>query len=204
MGVSPEPKQQPVPFRIDAARGSANNFEGFFDHHRDPIARTLALTFGDDELGYEATDEAMARAYQRWDKVSQYDNPEGWVFRVGLNWGRSWIRRKTTAARKAPILVDRSAADRSDQVPIDPDLQAALKRLGREHRLIVVLRFYRDLSIPQIADYLQIPDGTAKSRLNRALKALAEDLGHRDKPAQIPDRIDRPTPQARSIEGELT
>ena len=77
----------------------AIDFAGFFtDHHR-TIASALALTLRDDPLASDATAEAMARAYQRWDDVGRYANPAGWVYRVGLNGARS-RRRKLMREKK--------------------------------------------------------------------------------------------------------
>jgi RNA polymerase sigma-70 factor (ECF subfamily) len=66
-----------------------DSFEGFYKAEADRVYRALAVTLGDRDLAREATDEAMARAYARWSKVSAHDNPGGWVFRVGLNWATS-------------------------------------------------------------------------------------------------------------------
>ena len=70
-------------------------FDVFYRSARDSVARALVLTLGNQELGVEAADEAMTRAYQRWIQVHSYENPEGWVYRVGLNWARSiWRKRR--------------------------------------------------------------------------------------------------------------
>lgn len=99
-GASSEPgrtaRTGSAPFRVEPADG----FEVFDAEHRDAVARTLAFAFNDRELGFEAADEAMVRAYRDWAKVSTYGNPEGWVYRVGLNWGRSSLRRKMTATMR--------------------------------------------------------------------------------------------------------
>jgi len=83
---------------IDAV---AVRFEDFYATHRDELARALGLALRDSALGAEAADEAFARACQRWGQVSAYANPQGWVFRVGLNWARSWLRRVRRGTRAA-------------------------------------------------------------------------------------------------------
>lgn len=149
------------------------SFEGFYRDHRDRIARALALTLGDDALGFEATDEAMARAYERWSSVSGYENAEGWVYRTGLNWARSWLRRRKRAADKAPLVAATgSVPDRH----VDVDLADALATLSDDQRAVVVLRFYSDWSVEDTADALGIAPGTVKSRLSRALAALSDEL----------------------------
>lgn len=149
-------------------------FEDFYRDHRDVVARTLALTLNDAALGHEATDEAMARAYERWGTVRHYANPEGWVYRTGLNWARSWLRRRARG-RRNDFLV--AADPRTDAAPADTDLARALAELTDDHRAVVVLRFYRDWSVERTAEALDIAPGTVKSRLSRALSQLQVTIG---------------------------
>ena len=163
-----------VPFQVAEAAGES--FEVFFRAHREPVARTLALILNDEPLGYEAADEAMIRAYRRWSVVSEYDNPAGWAYRVGLNWARSWKRRLSVASRKAPLLANFDHEQSVEDLAADTDLARALSTLSEEHRAVVVFRYYRDLPVAEIAELLEVPVGTVKSRLNRALANLAEGL----------------------------
>lgn len=149
------------------------DFDHFYRSNRDSVGRALALTLGDDSLGFEAADEAMARAYERWTVVAGYQNAEGWVYRTGLNWARSWLRRRKRAADKAPLLAQ--PASGFDGV-IDVDLANALSKLHDDHRAVVVLRFYKDWSVEQTAEALDIAPGTVKSRLSRALAILNDEL----------------------------
>jgi len=143
-------------------------FEDFYRSRREQVFRGLTLTLRDRDLAADATDEAMARAYQRWRSVRNYNNPEGWVYRVGLNWARSRLRRTNREVRGFR-LVDRSA---EELAPADPTLAAALEDLPLQQRAVVVLRFYFDWSTEQVAKALGVPNGVVKSRLSRALERL--------------------------------
>lgn len=143
-------------------------FEDFYRARREQVFRGLALTLRDRDLAADATDEAMARAYQHWRSVSGYNNPEGWTYRVGLNWARSRMRRTKREVRG--FRIDDQAA--SEIVPADPSLAAALAQLPLQQRAVVVLRFYYDWSTEQVAKALGVPKGTVKSRLSRALERL--------------------------------
>lgn len=146
------------------------SFAEFYRLHHGKIARSLAMNFGDAELGREAADEAMTRAYTNWGTVSGHSNPAGWVYRVGLNWGRSWFRR---AGRRLPWL-DRSSSELPETS--DPALRAALLKLDHKHRAVVVCRYFLDWSTNQTAAALEIPTGTVKSRLHLALAELKTQL----------------------------
>lgn len=67
-------------------RGS-NGFEDFYQAERATLLRAVAFALGDLDLGAEATDEAMARAYERWGDVGSMANPSGWVYRVAVTSG---------------------------------------------------------------------------------------------------------------------
>ncbi|MEP6298692.1 MAG: RNA polymerase sigma factor, partial [Ilumatobacter sp.] len=103
------------------------------------------------------------------------DNPAGWVYRVGLNWGRSrWRKTHREISEHASDSVERPFAASE---PRDPRIASALHRLSVDHRVVVVARFYLDWSEQEIAAALDIRPGTVKSRLSRALRHLADDLG---------------------------
>ena len=153
------------------ADAAALPFEVFYRTHRAPVARALALTIGDDALAAEACDEAMVRAYERWSRISGYDNPAGWVYRVGLNWSRSWLRKRGRM-RLGPAPEGSVETDISD-----PALAAAVAHLSIKLRSVVVLRYYLDWTTQQTATALGIAEGTVKSRLSRGLDRLADELG---------------------------
>lgn len=151
----------------------AIRFEDFYAANRDELARALGLSLRDSALGAEAADEAFARACQRWGQVSAYANPQGWVFRVGLNWARSWLRRVRRERERQPLLAQPASAEDRGR---DLDLEQALATLNDAHRAVIVARFYLDWSVAETAEALGIAAGTVKSRLSRGLEQLREVL----------------------------
>ncbi len=161
----------------------AVRFEDFYATNRDELARALGLALRDEALGAEAADEAFARACQRWRQVSAYANPQGWIYRVGLNWARSWLRRVKRERDRRALLVQPHATE--DRIR-DVDLERALTSLSDAHRAVIVARFYLDWSVDVTAEALNISPGTVKSRLSRGLTHL------RDVLEVAPDEQDRP------------
>lgn len=152
---------------------STDTFVAFYRAKRDRVARALALTLGDGHLGAEAADEAMARAFQRWGRVGSFDDPAGWVYRVGVNWAMSVLRRRLRAPRP------HADPDPADVGPIgEPSVQAALAGLDVRQRSVIVCRFYLGLSEAETAHALGTRPGTVKSRLHRGLRHLQTTLAH--------------------------
>lgn len=155
--------------------GCETDFASFYRSHRGEIGRALAYTLGSVSLAEEAVDEAMMRAYQRWSEVSQYDNPGGWVYRAGVNWGKSWKRSAFRRSRREEKAASRTEPLRDvDGEPESPaeELFRALESLPLNQRSVVVLRHYCDWSVSATAEALGVSEGTIKSRSARGLAQL--------------------------------
>jgi RNA polymerase sigma-70 factor (ECF subfamily) len=185
---APPPAVSSQPFRPVAASGpdtpapaptaaattavGAIDFTDFYRATWPGVARALTLVLGDADLAVDATDEAMARAYPRWDKLSGYDNPAGWVYRVGLNWARSTHRR---LRRRLPFARGEAMAPAPDA---EPAIRDALVALPVKQRSVVVCRLLLDWSVEDTATALGIRPGTVQSRLHRAVHSLEQTLYH--------------------------
>ena len=169
-------------------RAEQRNFDTFYAAHRDQMARALSLSLRNPDLAAEAADEAFVRACQRWTEVSTYANPQGWVYRVGMNWARSWLRRARREREKRPLLAKSEFAE--DEI-VDVDLERALDNLTPTHRKVVVARFFMEWSVEETAEALGIRPGTVKSRLSRALSQLAGELGDSSKFVPTSDQEDK-------------
>lgn len=157
--------------RLSTADVIPEQFEDFYRTRRDQLVRALAITLRSDELGNEAADEAMTRAYSRWHTVREYGNPMGWLYRVGLNWALSH-RRKTR--REIPVRVPERGTE--DPAGLAPEIEVALAEIPVDQRAVLVLRFYLDWDIERVAEALRIPTGTVKSRQRRGLDAVERRL----------------------------
>lgn len=162
----------------DATISASASFEAFYRANRAGVGRALAITVRDPSLAAEAVDEAMARAYERWQHVEKLDNPVGWVYRVGLNWSRSLLRRAT---RPAPIWLTANPVV-LDDTGLDPAVDRALGELSVDQRAVVVCRLLIGYSEAQTAKALGIRPGTVKSRLSRATVRLQQRLAHLQHP----------------------
>jgi RNA polymerase sigma factor (sigma-70 family) len=155
------------------ADAPVRSFDGFYAAHRTAIGRAVALAVGDVDLAGDATDEAMARAYERWAMVSRLERPEGWVYRVAVNWSVSVLRRRRRSLHR---LYQPPSGD-DPQIP-DPAVHDALGALDVKHRSVVICRHLLGWTVAETADALGVQQGTVKSRLHRAHRLLQDRLGH--------------------------
>ena len=145
----------------------------------------------------DVVQEAFARALARPRGLDDVENPEAWLRTVAVNVVRRRYRRRrlldTILLRDRPVQALVAAAPEPDST----DLRAALARLPRSYREVVVLHYLADLPVEAVSQLLDIPVGTVKSRLSRARGALATHLdGYRaDAPDTAPALRAAPAPR---------
>lgn len=118
---------------------------------------------------------ALERCLVRWSAVQRASDRDAYVHRVLINTFTSSRRRRWTGERPTEVLPDRAADDDTARVDDADAVLRALARLPHEQRAAVVLRYYAHLTEQQMASVLDVAAGTVKSRLSRALSALATD-----------------------------
>jgi RNA polymerase sigma-70 factor (ECF subfamily) len=144
--------------------------------YRRLVAQVYAFTTDLTEA-QDVVQEAFARALARPRGLADVDNPEAWLRTVAVNVvRRRWRRRQlldTILRRDRPItrLVEPAPG------PERADLREALTGLPASYREVIVLHYYADLPVDEIAGLLGVPVGTVKSRLSRGRAALAAYLG---------------------------
>ena len=150
------------------------DFPDFCNRVHVRLVGALSLYCGDAAIAEELAQEALALAFRDWKKVSRLDNPEGWVYRTAFNVTHSHFRRRAAERRaneraggqkKAPVEISDAAADAIA-------LRSAVARLPRRQRTAVVLRFFADFSVAEVARLMDCPDGTVKTLTRKALSVL--------------------------------
>ncbi|HHC09401.1 MAG TPA: sigma-70 family RNA polymerase sigma factor [Actinobacteria bacterium] len=147
-----------------------DDFETFYRQSKDRCYRALLVLAGNEADDLLA--EAYARAWGRWSSLADHPRPEAWVMRTAMNLHRDRRRRERLARRfrRRPDPVP------GPELPIDPTVLAALRRLPERQRHVVALRILLDLDTTEAAELLGISPATARVHLHRALGALRRTL----------------------------
>jgi RNA polymerase sigma-70 factor, ECF subfamily len=156
-------------------------FRRLADRHLDASYRLACAILGDRAEAQDATHDAYVQAWRRWSTLRDPAKFEHWFDRILVNTCRNRLRR-ATRWRTQDLSEDLATA------PGDPMGQAldrdvlgkAIAQLSPDHRLVVALRFYRDLTIDEIARQLETRPGTIQSRLHYAMKRLHAALDDAD------------------------
>lgn len=141
----------------------------------DRLVRSAMLLGATRDEAEDLTQAALTRCLVHWSKVRGAQDRDAYVHRVLVNTFTSARRRRWTGERPVETVPEQLCPDETARIDTADALQRSLARLSVEQRAVVVLRFYAHLSERQSAMVLDIPEGTVKSRLSRALKALGVD-----------------------------
>lgn len=137
---------------------------------------------GDMTEAQDLVQEAFTRAWPRWDKISGYEDPVGWVRRVAWNLATSHWRRMKAAMRHTETLrLEVAEGPSPDRVA----LVRALMRLPARHRRAIVLHHLAGLSVAEVAKDCEVAEGTVRSWLHRGRTAMAEHLSTFETPKVV-------------------
>ena len=168
------------PAVVEQPTERAEAFLRLADEHLDASYRLARAILRDPTGAQDATHDAFEQAWRKWSTLRDPSRFEPWFDRILVNTCRDRLR----SARRQPTDISTEVAITSG----DPYGQAhdrelladAIAGLSPDHRVVVALRYYRDLPVEEIASRLGIPAGTVQSRLHYALKRLHASIGTAD------------------------
>ena len=149
--------------------GPTPDFDDLFVAEFSAVERTVFLIVHDREVAKEITQDAFLALLRAWRRVSRYERPGAWVRRVAIRLAVRTVRREESRARaevRAPI-PQASGSSR------DWDVWRAVRSLPARQRAAVVLFYFEDRSVDEIADLMRCSPPTARVHLHRARQRLA-------------------------------
>lgn len=139
--------------------------------------RLAGYLLGDATEAQDAVQDALVKAWRNWPSLRDPDAFGPWFDRIVVNVCRDRMRRhRVLKMVELEAAVDVEAADVFGSMFAGDVVAGAVARLGRDHRIVIALRFWSDLTLDQVAATLELPLGTVKSRLHYALAALRTEL----------------------------
>jgi RNA polymerase sigma-70 factor (ECF subfamily) len=143
----------------------------------DRMYGTARLILRDATLAEDATQEALVRAWRDLPTLRDVDRFDAWIYRLVVHACADLGRHRRRWEAQITVLdTDAAESDGASALSDRDELERGLRRLTVPQRTILVLHFYLDLSMRELADAMAIPIGTAKSRLHYALEALHASL----------------------------
>lgn len=149
--------------------GDIEGFSWFFRGEYDAVVHTAQLVLGDRQEAHDVAQEAFLRLLKHWKKVSKYERPDAWVRKVAF-------RLALTAKRKRRVhgLLESDPPAPPDGWDFaDPELSKAIEALSIMQRAAIVLFYFEDRPMAEVAQILDCSVSTAKVHVHKARKRLA-------------------------------
>jgi RNA polymerase sigma-70 factor (sigma-E family) len=151
---------------------SSTDFEDWMAQRQPMLLRTACLLTGDSHTAEDVVQATLAKMYLAWDRLADREHLDSYARRTLLNeyrslWRRPWRRREQVTAD-----VPESAAPTADWDGRREALWQFVSTLPTRQRMVVVLRYYEELSEAETAQALGVSVGTVKSSASRALSSL--------------------------------
>ena len=163
---------------VDGNDGDQDDEAAFCDYvtARGPALLRIALLLtGNRADAEDLLQAALAKTYLAWGKIHDRAALDAYVKRAMVNTQISWWRRRRVEEFLTGDIPERAAAEHLPPSELQDTVRRALDRLPQRMRAAVVLRYYEDMSEPEIADALGVSRGTVKSTVSRAVAKLRID-----------------------------
>ena len=151
------------------------DYSTFFRGEFAAVMRTVALMLHDPGRAEEITQDAFIQLLRDWPKISRYERPQAWVRRVAIRLAMRAIRRDRLWSLVRLELLPSAAAP-----PSRFDVPRAIRRLPGSQRAAIVLHYYEDRPVAEVAVILGCSEPTARVHLHRGRKRLRQLLGEDD------------------------
>jgi RNA polymerase sigma-70 factor, ECF subfamily len=159
---------------VSAAAGDADSFAALIEPLLDPAYRLAAVMLADRSSAEDAVQEASIKAWRKLHQLrGDLKSLRSWFLSIVANECRMARRQRWWSVLK---LADIPSSESSRDTGVASDLRAALLKLSPDERLPLVLHFYLDLPLDEVARALRVSPAAAKSRIYRAAKRLRSDL----------------------------
>ena len=156
-----------------ARRGDHEAFEVLTAAASDRLFGFARLVLGDAHQAEDAVQDALVRAWRGLPLLRDPERWDAWLHRLIVNACADQGRRRMRQSVEVPLVrIDAASGDDAHRSMTTISSTEASSGSSRDHRAAIVLHFYMDLSVPEVADALGVPVGTAKSRIHYAVDAL--------------------------------
>ena len=160
-------------------RASASSFEMFFEDEYTRLARAVYLMTGDGAESEDIAQDAMARLYERWERVSQMESPVGYLYRTSLNLVRKRSRRLRVRLRK-PISQPAAPSDPALVVEARSEIRRALSSLPANQREALILVEWLGMGADEAGALMGARPSTVRVWVSRAKAGVRHQQGGRD------------------------
>jgi RNA polymerase sigma-70 factor (TIGR02954 family) len=155
-----------------AIKGNDDAFLQLIQTYKVDLYKTALSFLRNEEEALEAIQEVTYRAYKGIGKLKEVSYFKTWLIRIMINYCNDQLKKQKRVVINEEVLKSIGVSENHSEL----ELKDVMLGLDDRSREILTLKYFHDLKIKDIAETMQCPEGTVKTWLNKALKALREKL----------------------------
>ena len=161
-----------------AAHGSDRAFEELYNRHARRLQGFFTRRLGDDaDLAADFMHDTFLRLYAAREKYHEGSNFRAWLYTIAYNLCKNHLRNQLALVHEEMEVADANDIEIDiDETILQNALRNALKGLSEPYAMLFSLHYEEELTIPQIAQITDLPEGTIKSRLHKTMNIIKKEL----------------------------
>ena len=167
---------------VKVVEGDHDAFTTLMHRHEDRVFAVCLRIMGNRTSALDATQDTFLTLYRKANQYRATAAVGTWLYRIAVNTCYDLLRKERRRPSEAmPSYLDPAdprAQDQYASIELRPSVEAALATLTADFRAVIILSDVEGMSLPEVAEALEVPLGTVKSRLFRARRQLAGFLGN--------------------------
>lgn len=162
----------------DCKRGDRTALESLVRRYDRPVYNVAFRMLGSPDEAADVTQTVFLKTFENLDRFDPKYKLFSWIYRIAVNESINCLKRRNRQEQLSDTVVssDRSPDAMTEAGRLNEELQAALMLLQEDHRAVIILRHFTEYSYRQIAEILEIPERTVKSRLYSARQKMRASL----------------------------
>ena len=166
-----------------ASKDDDRAFDELYHRHARRVMGFLMRQLGDSERAADLVQDAFLRLWSSRERYLSGKCFSTWLFSIAYNLLKNEYRRSGYSVEYAEHVINSTTEEQDDDLDVklddrlfDAALRQELSLLDAESRLLFSLRFEEEMTVPQIAEVMKIPEGTVKSRQHTIIRNLKQKL----------------------------
>ena len=159
-----------------AQKGNDKAFLTLFQQYEQDIYRTAFVYVKNQN---DALDVVQETAYRSFKSIKNLKEPKyfkTWLIRIAISCAIDLLRKQKNVVQMKPEFEEFISGDINEDIDLEMTVRDLIEQLNEDEKSVIILRFYEGLTIKEVSETLDIPLGSAKTVLYRALNKLRKDL----------------------------
>nr|WP_208420374.1 sigma-70 family RNA polymerase sigma factor [Paenibacillus lupini] len=157
-----------------AQRGDESAYLELFQQFDEDLYRVAYVYLGNEEDSLDVVQETAYRSFKSIKKLKEPEYFKTWLIKIAISCSIDLLRKRKRQIQWKPDYIESITIKDDEDLPLSLTLKELIEALEPEEKNVIILRFYYDLTIREVTEVLDIPLGTGKTLLYRALKKLRQ------------------------------